>query len=339
MGVQGRLAARMRSMVPVLTCALAASIEPGRHHGEHPHHGCRGRYGQDVLASAARAAEAECLWVCHNESIALCIPPSQSDKPAAVATMQGEVWEGVFKEHVTNFVAPRVMQGTVAALAGLFFGDWLPVLEAAVGPQGAVYGFEPTPSVKQSRATAGANGLRVTHITNAALSDTPGSVQMCVADEKNQPLGGMSRIVHGKHKGSGGAEEEIITVRNHESECGESITVPCVTLDMALPWREREVSFLLLDVEGHEEAALAGAMKMIAKWHPVLAIEQRIKYLGDVFKQLMALGYRPCDDAPFRHDALFFYCSKNSKHAAALSTTEPKGLATGSAAAVAGMIK
>lgn len=232
------------------------------------------------------------------------------------------MWEGPYKKVVTDVLA-GAMRGTVVAIAGLFFGDWLPVLSRAVGDAGVVFGFEPTQHVKQAKATSNANGVRNARLTNGCLSDAPTPLTMCVrAAGAEQRLGGMSRVVDARASAD----------QAQPAACAESISVPCFTLDAALPWREREVSFLLLDVEGHESAALSGGLAMIHKWKPLLALEQRLHNLN-VAKNLTYAGYTLCEHMPGHANELFFFCNRhNQKHAAWLPQ-KSAAAATGAAPA------
>ena len=69
----------------------------------------------------------------------------------------------------------------------------------------------------------------------------------------------------------------------------------CSPLDAVLPWRTHRVGLVLLDVEGHEHAALRGASALLARWRPMLAIELRDGSAGAAAVRTMlgALGYRP----------------------------------------------
>ena len=73
------------------------------------------------------------------------------------ASCKDIVRSGKYRPYGASADAPLALHGSLVAVAGLFFGDWLPVLSRAVGGEaGLVYGFEPTKSVRLARATAAA---------------------------------------------------------------------------------------------------------------------------------------------------------------------------------------
>jgi FkbM family methyltransferase len=73
----------------------------------------------------------------------------------------------------------------------------------------------------------------------------------------------------------------------------ETIEVEVRTLD---EFKFRDVSFIKIDVEGHEEAVLKGALGTIAANHPCLLIEIEERHnagsVDRVAKMLAAVGYR-----------------------------------------------
>lgn len=192
--------------------------------------------------------------------------------------LRGKVWESECKQQLQDKYHFR---GQDAAVAGLFGGDWLPLVSAAAGPQGLVFGFEPTDAINVSRTVVDANRLTNVRIgPRACLSNTSAVVRMCVRDINGWARGDRSHIVR--------ASEEK---RDGSTACGVE-HVQCTTLDEALPWQSRRVGFLLLDVEGHEESALFGAAKLIRKWRPVIASELELARLPVLQNLLNPLGYR-----------------------------------------------
>ena len=69
-----------------------------------------------------------------------------------------------------------------------------------------------------------------------------------------------------------------------------AISVEVVAVDEVIP-SERKISIIQLDVEGFEKPALAGALKSIRRWKPILILEG----LPDeewLFANILQLGYR-----------------------------------------------
>ena len=61
------------------------------------------------------------------------------------------------------------------------------------------------------------------------------------------------------------------------------------------------MGFVLLDVEGHEEQALLGAIGLIRQWRPVLATEKDLTRLPLYMSELVPLGYREDGSCPGLH--------------------------------------
>jgi FkbM family methyltransferase len=116
-------------------------------------------------------------------------------------------------------------------------------------------------------------------VENVALSDTNETVVLRV------PL-----------EGAGGAEAALGTLAPSNELAGaayKSIPVTTRRLDsMALP----TVGLIKIDVEGHEEAVLRGALGIIQRDHPRLMIEIEERHnegaIPRVFERLGQLGYR-----------------------------------------------
>ncbi|MCA9570942.1 MAG: FkbM family methyltransferase, partial [Myxococcales bacterium] len=73
-----------------------------------------------------------------------------------------------------------------------------------------------------------------------------------------------------------------------------TVDIHVVRVDDVVP-RDRHVSILQLDVEGHEYPALLGAMETIARCRPLIILEDNAKIIeGDWFREtiLEGLGYR-----------------------------------------------
>jgi FkbM family methyltransferase len=207
------------------------------------------------LAAFAGIQNVKCSWICI-PPIVYCIDPRHKHLPAVQDTLAGTVWEGECKRYVLDHLR---LEGTAVAVAGLFFGDWLPPLSRAVGPNGSVFGFEPTHTVGLARATALANQLQNVRVHHACLSNHTSVGTMCVNDGQGRSRGGQSTLIRGGRA-------------NFTRKCAETETVNCVPLVEIMPWHSQRVGLLLLDVEGHQQPALDGARKLIERWRPVLAL-------------------------------------------------------------------
>ena len=134
-----------------------------------------------------------------------------------------------------------------------------------------VEAFEPDPLSAQTIHSWGSPKVTVHEI---ALSDFSGTaiLNFPVVRGKTERAGGKLEDVQGKH---------------------ESLLVPVRRLD---DYEFRDVSFIKIDVEGHEHRVIRGATETIRRERPVILAEIEQRHLGSVpidrvFKQFQALGY------------------------------------------------
>jgi FkbM family methyltransferase len=137
--------------------------------------------------------------------------------------------------------------------AGTFFGDFLPALSSS--RDGAVWAFEPNrENFRCANITMYLNDLQNVTLTRAALSARAGEAPLITSTREGRPAGGGSRLLVGLADGRG------------------QETVPLVTVDETVP-NDRHVGVLQLDVEGHEQQALSGALLTIQRCRPLLILE------------------------------------------------------------------
>jgi len=180
-----------------------------------------------------------------NEFGVYCVPAAgRGFVPRTVR--RGRVWE----HETLNYM--RTIEGDVVH-AGAFFGDFLPALAAS--RQGTVWAFEPSlENYRCARITVELNGLENVELIRAGLSDSAGEAFVTVADGSGKPRGGTSFLM------------------SSSPRYGRSETVPLLTIDGAVP-AEARVGLLHLDVEGHEQQALGGALETIRRCRPVVIVE------------------------------------------------------------------
>jgi FkbM family methyltransferase len=162
--------------------------------------------------------------------------------------------QGSFEDAEVKTLMQAARPGTVAVDVGANVGIFTIPLARAVGPDGAVWAFEPLP---ENLDRLGAN-LRENHLTNvrllaAAASDADGTLSFNVADDS--AYGSTGDVLHGR-------------------EAVRSVTVSAVRLDVE--WRRRGmpfVSVIKIDVEGAELAVLRGSHDVIGRCRPVLLVE------------------------------------------------------------------
>jgi FkbM family methyltransferase len=173
---------------------------------------------------------------------------------------------------------PRlVTPGTVAIDVGAHFGTYSQALSRLVGKTGKVISVEPI-SEDAAFLRAAARQLRLPiEVCACALSDTAGEATLRIPARFGQQ------------------KTALATLEGHQGE-GEARTVPVLRLDDLLAGERRPVSFIKVDVEGHEAAVLEGARLTIATHKPNLLIEIEGRFLDcsvqDVIDQVLAFGYR-----------------------------------------------
>ena len=136
---------------------------------------------------------------------------------------------------------------------------------------GCVEAFEPDPFSAQTIQWWGSPKVTVHEI---ALSDFSGTAMLNVPVVGGRVERAWAKLedVHGQH---------------------ESLTVSVRRLD---DYEFRDVSFIKIDVEGHEQRVIRGATETLQRERPVILVEIEQRHLGSVpietvFKQFEALGY------------------------------------------------
>lgn len=208
----------------------------------------------------------ECI-VARNQYGRYCIPASSGFRHCSTIVAGGNV----FEPKTIEFLARHIGQGDIIH-AGAFFGDFLPALSRAAAPGALIWAFEPSRENYICAAiTAQLNELTNVRLRRAGLGAASSTAHMHVADSNGRPLG----------------EESFISDRPTESG---SESVEIVSLDDVIP-TDRHVSLLQLDVEGYEEPALTGALKLIERCKPILVLET-VPSAEWVARHLEPLGYK-----------------------------------------------
>jgi FkbM family methyltransferase len=200
------------------------------------------------------------------------IPVSSRHRPCARKIIAGKVYE----PHTIRFIKQHCADGDVIH-AGAYFGDFLPALSKAIQPGAIVWAFEPnTENHACATRTIELNNLENVRLKRAALGDFPHpAVDLRIADRSGKPLGGGSHLV----------------ADGFQWGCEKA---PMVTIDEEIS-TSRNISILHLDIESKTVDALNGALKTIARCHPIVILEHCRK---DIFqwwfnKNLPTHRYRP----------------------------------------------
>jgi FkbM family methyltransferase len=194
-----------------------------------------------------------------------CVPLGSIRRPASQTIVAGQVWE---PDTIAFMV--DTCGGLDVVHAGTFFGDFLPALARAAS---TVWAFEPNrENFRCAAMTATLNGLTNVQLHLGGLSDHAGQMSLQTRASDGEVLGGASRLVDRPPSG----------IEVHES-------TPVAPLDSVLP-PERPISIIQLDVEGHEQQALTGALESIRRWKPILILES-MPHPDWVAARLAPLGY------------------------------------------------
>lgn len=182
------------------------------------------------------------------------MPLSILQRPAVQRVLEGKVYE----PKTISFMREHCGAGDIIQ-AGTFFGDFLPALSEACQREAIIWAFEPNPeSYRCAKATLEINGISNVELTNAGLGSEKDSLLFQVADEHGVSLGGHSRFVDCMQDKKSGF-----------------VKVSVVRVDDVVPV-SRNVQILQLDVEGHEEQVLCGAIETIRRCRPILILEAEV---------------------------------------------------------------
>jgi FkbM family methyltransferase len=173
---------------------------------------------------------------------------------------------------------PRLVEaGSTAVDVGAHIGDYTYSLCRAVGSAGRVIAVEPLPDLARllTRATEHL-GLPVT-VVNCALSSKDGEADLLIPTE------------HGRRKAG------YSTLERRDVE-GKTCRVAVRKLDDVCRDVSGRISFIKIDVEGHELEVLRGAVDTLNRHHPNLLIEIEQRHsnvpIADTFAFVTGMGYR-----------------------------------------------
>ena len=227
-----------------------------------------------------------CIW--YNEYGGYCLPESSIHRTTPRRILRAKVYEA----QTIEFMRDNCAGGDIVH-AGTYFGDFLPGLSQACSPDTRIWAFEPNPeNFACARITVLINNLKNVTLHNAGLGEKEGLLRMRTKDEGGRGLGGKSRILN---------------VGEFDPAFDEEVRI--VAID-SLVDNNRPVSIIQLDVEGHEEAALRGALCTIRRCLPILIMEVgRKSELPDsewFAANILSLGYK---QTGIVHSNTIFQCS------------------------------
>jgi FkbM family methyltransferase len=215
-------------------------------------------------------SEAPDCVIAKNQHGSYCVPRSSLHRPAARAIVNGGVWES----ETLDLLRSAGPDGDIVH-AGTFFGDFIPALTRSRQRDARVWAFEPNrESYECARLTVMLNGLENVTLSHAGLSAESTSALLATRNANGLPLGGGSHLIADPARAPGIGSEQV----------------HLVAVDDVVS-SDRPVAVIQLDVEGHEQEALAGAMRTIARWRPLIVLET-VPPESWISEHLAPLGYR-----------------------------------------------
>jgi FkbM family methyltransferase len=173
---------------------------------------------------------------------------------------------------------PRLVEpGTVAVDVGAHIGDYTYALCRQIGKGGRVVAIEPIPDLARmlERATRRLR-LPVT-VINCALSSKAGQGELLIPMENGSRKAGFATL----ERREGAGRMHRVALRRLDDVCAAI---------------EGRISFIKIDVEGHELEVLRGGTGTLAKHRPNLLIEIEQRHsagaIEETLKYVTSLGYR-----------------------------------------------
>ena len=152
-----------------------------------------------------------------------------------------------------------IQPGDIVIDAGANIGYVTLLLSRWVGRSGKVISFEPIPQTFDL-LYHNTRRLRLRNVTaiNLGLSSASGTVRMRIPSDKD---------------GSGNYYEASIVDAHRDQEAGSGTMVEVGRLDGFLPVVPEQLSFIKIDVEGHELEVLQGSERILRSVKPALLVE------------------------------------------------------------------
>jgi len=212
--------------------------------------------------------ETRCV-LSYNKYGKYCVPISSAHRPVSRYILRGDVWEKDTIDYILNFCN----KGDIIH-AGTYFGDFLPALSKNSFNRFKIWAFEPNyESYCCTKYTIKLNNLINVKLHNFGLGSRENIKSLLVKDLDGKNKGGSSKIISDSSSLS--------------SEFVDRVTI--ISLDKFIP-KNRKISLIHLDVEGYEEKALEGAIKIIESNSPVIILET-LPSLDWLKSSLFSMGY------------------------------------------------
>ena len=176
------------------------------------------------------------------------------------------------------YLVKNINPGDFVLDIGAHKGGYLHWIRKTTGANGKVMAFEPQPILYDYlKKSIGSFGYKNVKLHNAGVSSEAGSLELFVPKAE-------------------GLTSPGATFEKRMDQQGHFIDVPVFKIDELLEDRERPVSFIKIDVEGHELEVFKGAEELLMEDKPKLLFECENRHLNDrtvhdVFDYLKDLGF------------------------------------------------
>jgi FkbM family methyltransferase len=175
----------------------------------------------------------------------VCMGPLRGYRWIAGSAPHG-CWLGTYERASQDVFRTYLHEGATAYDVGANAGFFTLLAAALVGPAGSVYAFEPV----DTNVTLIRRHLRLNEVDNVKI------LPVAVSDRD-----GVATFAPGRSGAMGGLSPE------------GALTVETVTLDRLLrTGGAHPPSFIKMDIEGGEHAALLGATELLRQHHPVILL-------------------------------------------------------------------
>lgn len=172
--------------------------------------------------------------------------PAGLDQMTTYVLLEREDWF----EDETGLVRRLLRTGQRAIDIGANHGVYALALAGAVGPSGRVWAFEPAPQTADTlQQTLALNGLSQVQLLRSAVSDRSGPARLQI-----------------------GAQSELNALA--AAGAADTVEVRAATLDeLAGEHDWRDIDFVKIDAEGHEQQVIAGGRAFFASQSPLVMFE------------------------------------------------------------------
>jgi FkbM family methyltransferase len=172
-----------------------------------------------------------------------------------------------------------VEPGTTAVDVGAHIGDYTYSLCKRLGPGGHVIAVEPLPDLARMLTKATRKLRLPVTVINCALSTEAGEAELRVPWEGGERMAGFATLE---------AREKAVG--------GQTFRVRLRTLDDVCAGAPSRISFIKIDVEGHELNVLRGGVETLRKHRPKLLIEIEQRHsavpIAETFAFITSQGYQ-----------------------------------------------